>query len=211
MGFEHRSRDDGRRERPREGRRLLVDEEHAIGVAVEGESYVCAGFHDPTLQVDEVLGLDGVSRMIREVAIELAEEDLDLERQAAEHRWRNEHAHAVCGVGDDLERPKAGDVHERVHMPSELVQQVDAFESGIGRRKLRSVVRGKARQDRFSPLADLFETCVLTDRACTWKAHLYAVVTRRIVRGREHRPRQSEAPGREVEHVCRDHPSVDDT
>ena len=81
---------------------LVVDEEAPVGVAVEGQPDVGAGLEDPRLQGHQVLGLDGVGRMVGEGAVQLAEEDLEMERQAGEHRGHHQAAHAVGGVGDDL-------------------------------------------------------------------------------------------------------------
>ena len=65
---------------------LLVDEEHPVGVAVEGQADVGADLEHPGLEVAQVLGLDRVGRVVRERAVELAVQDLEVERQAVEHR-----------------------------------------------------------------------------------------------------------------------------
>ena len=49
----------------------LVDEEDAVGVAVEGQADVGAVLEHRLLQVDEVLGLDRVGRVVGEGAVEL--------------------------------------------------------------------------------------------------------------------------------------------
>lgn len=66
---------------------------------------------------------------------------------------------------------------------------------------------GHAAGDAFRPLldqgADLGEAGVLADRGGARPAHLDAVVPRRIVRGREHRPGEAEGPRRVVQLVRR--------
>ena len=77
---QHHVGDDRRGERAGDELALVVDEEHPVGVAVEGEADVGAGLEHPGLEVDQVLGLDGVGRVVREGAVELAVEDVELER-----------------------------------------------------------------------------------------------------------------------------------
>ena len=93
----------------RAGDRLaeVVDEEDPIGVAVEGEADVGARLEDPRLEVDEVVGVERVGRVVREVAVELAVHDLDVDRQRREHGGDDEATHAVGGVGHDLQRARA--------------------------------------------------------------------------------------------------------
>ena len=75
----------------------VVDEEHAVGVAVEREADIGAEVEHRALEVLEVLELDRVGGVVRERAVELAEEHGERERQALEHlrarrarpcRWR---------------------------------------------------------------------------------------------------------------------------
>ena len=82
---------------------LVVDEEAAVGVAVERQAHVSAGRQDALSQSDQVLRLDGVGGMVREGAVELTEEDLELERQAVEDGRNDQSPHAVSGVGDHLQ------------------------------------------------------------------------------------------------------------
>ena len=91
---------------------VLVDQENAIGIAVEGEPDVGALLEHGRLQVDEVLGLDRIGRVIREVPVELGEEDLDREGKPLEHDRHHEATHAVGGVGHDLQRTQRRDVDE---------------------------------------------------------------------------------------------------
>ena len=62
---------------------LLVDQEHPVGVAVEGQPDVGADLEHPGLQVGLVLRLDRVGRVVGEGAVELAVDDLEIEREAS--------------------------------------------------------------------------------------------------------------------------------
>ncbi len=79
------------------------------------------------LQVDQVLGLDRVGGVVRERAVELREQDLEVEGQLREHAGDDEAAHAVGGVGDDLERPQRREVDEATHVVGEVGEQVAAW------------------------------------------------------------------------------------
>ena len=67
---------------------LLVDDEAAVGVAVEREPEVGAVLDDGALQVDEVRGLERVRLVVGERAVELEVERHDLERQRRAGRRR---------------------------------------------------------------------------------------------------------------------------
>ena len=99
---EHRLRDDRGRGRSADRLALVVDQEHPIGVAVERQPDVGARLQHALPQRDEVLGLDRVGGMVRERAVELAEEDLELEREPREDLRHHESTHPVRGVGHDL-------------------------------------------------------------------------------------------------------------
>ena len=70
---------------PLTGCALVVDEEHAVGVAVERETDVGAEVEHRALEVLQVLELDRIGGVVRERAVELAEEHRERERQAFEH------------------------------------------------------------------------------------------------------------------------------
>ena len=76
------------------------------------------------LEVLEVLDVDRVGGVVRERAVELAEEELELEGQPRHHRGHDQAAHAVGGVGDDAQRRQRGDVDERAHVGDERGEQV---------------------------------------------------------------------------------------
>ena len=188
--------------RARDGLALLVDHEHPVGVAVEGEADVGAGLEDPGPQVGLVLDLDGVGRVVREAAVELAVEEVEVEGQLGEHRRHDEPAHAVGGVGDHLERHEHRRVDERADVLGEVVQQVDAGEQARlgGRRRYAGADHG----------LDAVEAGVLADRLGAGEAELDAVVVGRVVRRGEHRGRRVEAAGGEVHEVGRGQAEVDD-
>ena len=94
--------------------------------------------------------------MVRERAVELAEEDVEVERQAVEHRGHDEAAHAVGGVGHDLQRAQRADVDERADVVGELVEQVALLDPARARRPARA---SPARDGRL----DLGQAGVLAD------------------------------------------------
>ena len=104
---------------------MFVDEEHAVGVAVEREADVGADVAATRAEVALVLGLDRVGGMVRERAVELGVQQIELDGKLLEHARDDEAAHAVRGVGDDLHRTQRADVDERVHMRDEVVEQVE--------------------------------------------------------------------------------------
>ena len=178
---------------------LLVDDEAAVGVAVEREPEVGAVLDDGALQVDEVRRLERVRLVVREGAVEFEVQRNDLEGQCgqpgggAEHRWNGESAHAVAGVDHDLERPDAAEVDERAKVRGVVGEHVDL---GDGTRccdirdALLEVV-GRAVADRRKPGVE-------RDALCARSRELDAVVRGGVVAGREHRRRCLHRPGGEV-------------
>ena len=63
---------------------LLVDQEHAVGVAVERDAEVALVLDHRALQIENVLRLDRIGLVVGEGAIELEVERDDLARQAGE-------------------------------------------------------------------------------------------------------------------------------
>ena len=114
---------DGETARP-----LLVDDEAAVGVAVEGQADVGPLGDDPRLEVDQVLRLDRVGLVVGEGAVELEVHRHELDRSVpsrVEDRRRGVAGHAVAGVDDDLE-PAARDRRQREQVGGVLVEHVDA-------------------------------------------------------------------------------------
>ena len=104
---EHRGGEDRGGGGPGDDLALVVDEDDAVGVAVEREpDRGVLGEHRPP-EVGEVRERHDVGGMVREGAVELAVEHRELERQTLEHRGHDHAAHAVGGVGDDAHRHAA--------------------------------------------------------------------------------------------------------
>ena len=109
---------------------VLVDDEAAVGIAVEGESEVGAVLDDGLLQVDEVRRLERVRLVVRKGAVELEVHRNDLDRQrgqpggGAEHGGNGESAHAVAGIDDDAQRADAGEVDELAQLRRVVGQHV---------------------------------------------------------------------------------------
>ena len=106
------ARDQRGDDRRRHDLAALVDDEAAVGVAVEGQPDVGAGLAHLGLQVDQVGRVDGVGLVVGEVAVELEEHRDDVERQAAEDLGHGVAAHAVARVDRDLEPADAGQVDQ---------------------------------------------------------------------------------------------------
>jgi len=193
MPVEYSRGDDRGGRRATHGLSGIVDEEHAIRVAVEGEAYVGADIEHGALEVFEVLELDRIRGVIGEGAVEIAVENGERERQSFEHLRHHEAAHAVRGVGDDHERFQRGDVYERTHVIAEGLEEVDVLDPA---RDLAA--RGHTGRDH---LLDLREAGLLAHRRGAGPAELDAVVLRRIVAGREHRAGRIELARREVDDV----------
>ena len=99
----------------------------------------------------------------------------------------------------------------RTHERRELLEQVEVLDTGVVG-DVRDTAIGRRGGERFGCHAtDLTETRVPTDRTSSGKAELYAVVGRRVVRRREHRPCEVEPPRREVKKVGRCQADIDNT
>ena len=88
---------------------MFVDEEAAIGIAVEDESEIRPGLDDGVGGVDEVLGLERIRFVVGEGAVEFRVQPDHLEghrggsRVGAEDLPEEPAGHAVAGVEDDLQ------------------------------------------------------------------------------------------------------------
>ena len=180
-------RDDRGRRRAAHGLTEVVDEEHAVGVAVEREADVGAAVEHRALQVLEVLDLDRVGRVVRERAVELAEEHGERERQALEHLRHDEATHAVRGVGDDL---RAAAARRRSTNDRTWSANSSSRSSVLDLARHLTPV-GDAGRDH---LLDLREPGLLADRRGAGPAQLDAVVLRRVVARGEHRAGRVERP-----------------
>ena len=171
----------------------LVDEEAAVGVAVEGQPDVGAGLAHLRLQVDQVGRLDRVGLVVAGRCRRARSTGVRRRRSSLpEDGRRGVPGHPVAGVDDDPE-PAAGDRRE-------------------GEQVLRVVLEDVALTDRPGPLrggrlarrdqvAYGGQAGVHAERHRAGAAHLDAVVLRRVVARGEHRAGHAEAAGGEVELV----------
>src|SRR5207249_11728979 len=78
----------------------LVDDAHAVGVAVVRDAEVGAGLDDLRLEIHDVGGVFGVGQVIGKAAVGLAVELDDLAADAPKELGRVEPRDAVAGVQD---------------------------------------------------------------------------------------------------------------
>ena len=199
--FEDPLGEDGGGDRAGQGLRLVVDEEDAVGVAVERQPDVGAGVEHGPLQVLEVLELDRVGGMVRERPVELGIEDRQVDRQVGEHGGDDGAAHAVGGVGDDTQRAQCVDVDEGVDVLDVLGEQVALLDP--------APLGGAFEEPGLDRRPDIREPRVLADGGGARPAQLDPVVLGGVVAGSEHRRRRVEPPRREVHEVGRDQPELD--
>ncbi len=180
-----------------DGVAVLVDDEAAVGVAVEGEAEVGALLADAPLEVDEVGRVERVGLVVGEGAVQFEVHRYEVEGQAGEDRGDGVAAHAVARVDDDLEGPGGAEVDEGAQVGrvvGEGVAPGDLARTGHG-------LRGAGVAPAFHQGAYLGEAGVLADRGGARAAQLDAVVPRGVVRGREHGARQAERAGGVVQLV----------
>jgi hypothetical protein len=161
----------------------LVDDEAAVGVAVEGQPDVGAVLADRACRSTRLAGSSGLASWLGKVP---SSSKYSGARAAAAGRRARRHgvpAHAVAGVDDDLQRPDAGQVDQRAQVAaysasrSRSLTVPPARRSGVGRRGALGAPRGSRQPG------------VLPDRGGAGPAQLDAVVLRRVVAGGEHRAR----------------------
>ena len=186
------------------GSPALVDDEAAVGVAVEGEAEVGVVAADGGLEVDEVLRVEGVGLVVGEGAVELEVEGDDVEREGVEAGGGAEDggdgvaAHAVAGVDDDLEGADAGEVDEAAEEGGVVGEDVALLEADHWGVPGSVDVAG---EDALGEVADVGEAGVLADGAGCGAAQLDAVVGRGVVAGGEHRAGEVEGAAGVVEAV----------
>ena len=100
---------------PDTGWAALVDEEHPVGVAVEREADVGAGLEHPACRSRRFSGWIGSAGWFGNVPSSSAIQVLDARTgRPSNTRGHDEAAHAVGGVGHDLQRPqRAASTKER--------------------------------------------------------------------------------------------------
>ena len=200
--LQHRLGDERRDERAAHVLRLLVDEEHPVGVAVEREPDVRALLQHGSLEVALVLRVDRVRGMVREGPVELGEEVDELEGQPLEDRGHDESPHPVRRVRDDLERLHRGNVDERQDVLDVGVEHALPVD-GPGRLARRAP--GKLRER-----ADVAQSGLLSDRRRAGATELQPVPLGRVVTRGEHDARELEGAGDEVQEIGRGEPDVED-
>ena len=113
-----------RRQRTRHRLGLLVDEEDAVGVPVEGQADVGALLEHRRLQIDQVLGLDRVGRVVREGAVELGEEDLDVNGSRSKTIGTTSPPMPLAVSATTLSGRSDAEVDEGPHVVGPLAEQV---------------------------------------------------------------------------------------
>ena len=128
-----RRRDERRGERTGDRPGLLVDDEHPIGVAVEGETHVGARVQHPRHEVAEILGLDRVSGMVGERAIEFGERDLEMKRKARNTAGTTSPPMPLAVSATTLSGFSAPHIDEGANVVGERFEQVERSSRGRAR------------------------------------------------------------------------------
>ncbi len=182
----------------------VVDEEAAVGVAVEGHAEVGVLLDRHAHDELAVLGQERVRLVVREgaVGLEVAAHDLDL-GQPLQHRREHHAGHAVRRVGHDRERLDRARVDEREHALDELLPDVvrlrpvpgsDPGACPKGQRAVADVEQARLAADRQRPAAD----------------DLHARVVLRVVRGGDGDAAvEPELADREIDHLGADEPELE--
>ncbi len=140
--------------------------------------------------------------MIGKRPVQLEVQRVDRQRQAVEHGRGGEAAHTVTRVHHEPQGPDRGQVDQGTQV------------LGVGRQQIpvrdRATRPGERRDPRLDQRPDVTETTVHPDRSRTGPAQLDAVVCGRVVGGGEHRSRDVQRTGGEIEQVGRAKPDHDD-
>ena len=198
---QHGGGDDRRRCRTRQTLALLVDQKHAVGIAVEGQAHISTHLEHPGPEVGLILGLQRVGGVVGEAAVELAVHHLQLRVEALERCGHDQATHAVGNVGDHREGAEAVDVDEAAHVVNKLLEHV-------GGRHQTGLAHGL--EVGASVVANPIEAAVEPQGTRPGATELDAVVSRRIVRRREHGRRCVHRPAGEVHLVGGTQAEVDD-
>ena len=185
---------------------VLVDDEAAVGVAVEGQPDVGTLVAHPRLQVDQVGRVERVRLVVGEGAVEL-----EVHRH---QRRRGSPARTVGTVCPAIPLPASTTTFSR-----RWRGQVDEVAQVLGVRRRGRPAASPVRGGR--PLSGSGTPCWarsrISVRPLSWPigrgagaAELDAVVLGRVVAGREHRAGQVEAAAGEVELVGRGEADLDD-
>ena len=176
----------------------LVDQEAAIGVAVEGEADVGLLLEHPLLQVDQVGRLDRVGLVVGEGAVELEVHRHDLDQLVAEpleDGRRGQAGHAVAGVDDDLQ-PATGHRREGQQVCGVRLEDVLLADAA-------DLLRARW-PPRMTDGAAMSARPVSVPIGVAPARHIFMpLYSRRVVAGGEHHARVAEVTGGEVELVGR--------
>ncbi len=163
-----------RRDRaPTDGLALVVQEEGAVGIAIKGNAQVEAAAFHQHLEISQILGHQGVGRVVGEGPVRFQIEAFHFDRSAADDPGQSDAGHPVAAVDGNSQRADRRcrhDGEEVVHVPGDAVVEDDTSR-GAARHSLSGEDRG----------LDLGEAGVGSDRRCSPPAQLQAVVLRRIV------------------------------
>ena len=192
-----------RRQRAGHGLGLLVDQEDAVGVAVEGQADVGAVLEHRRLQRHQVLGLDRVGRVVREVPSSSGNRISTVKGSRSNTMGTTSPPMPLAVSATTLSGRSDADVDEGHDVVGPLVEQVLLGPASLqGRQRLA--------QQLLGPGFDVGQAGVAPDRARPGQAELEAVVLRRVVRRREHGAGRVEMARREVQEVGGGHAEVDD-
>ena len=180
----------------------LVDDEAAVGVAVEGQSEVRTLGDDGLLQVDQVRRVQRVRLVVGEGAVQLEVERHDVQRQPGEHLGHRVAGHPVARVDDHPQRSAGRQVDQAAQVGRVVGEHVALLDGARhGARSRRDAL--------LDGLADRRQAGVRADGRRARPAQLDAVVLGRVVAGGEHRAGDVEGARGEVEHVRARQPDVD--
>ena len=194
--------DQRRHRRRRHGVALLVDDEAAVGVAVERQAYISTVGDDLPLQIHQVGRVQRVGLVVGERAVELEVQRQQGDRpHGAQHSRRGVPAHAVSGVDRDPQWTQRRHIDQRTQEGAVLGEHVALLDRAGG-----AVVAGHAVDDL---IADVGQTGFLADGLRARPAQLDAVVGGRVVAGGEHGARAVEETRGEVELIGRRQPDPD--
>src|SRR5215212_4967815 len=147
--LEHVLRYEGGRKVARDGRSLLVDDEAAVRVAVEGDPEVGPLRDDALLELFDVLGLDRVRHVVGEGAVELEVHRHVFEREVLEDGWDHLAGHAIAGVDHDLQRPQA----LRVYKAQAMFRVIYGYVGLLHRTRVFRRIGEVSRDDEVTDLA----------------------------------------------------------
>src|SRR5215211_1279184 len=202
--LQHVLRYEGGRQVTRDGRTFLVDNEAAVGVAIEGYPEISTLCDHALLEFPDVLGFDRVRWMVGEGAVELEVHRYVVEREVLEDGWDHFACHAVSRVDHDLQPPQALRLYKAQAMFRIVYGDVGLLQG-------TRVFRGVGEIPGDDEVADLAEPRVSREGDGFLPAKLEAVVIFGVVRGCYHGPAGLlEVPYGEVQRIGRDQSKVED-